>query len=449
MRALVRPILGRPGAVLLPLLLVLSLSGCAELGFDTVESPAPETVATARPPARPSSARPFRPAVPQPVSAKPAIPLAPSCPAPDQGEASEPDSDLTSGSAPASGWFNLKAQGLSSWQDLALPLRRSLAFLESRPREATAVRRGPVRLSWGQLAQSARDLLELLPRLDAEPGLMAERFSWLALAPDPLLTSYFTPEIPASLTRRPGYEHPLYGPPPELAEAETTDIPALPAWPGGPAGEGTLDRRAVDVRRTLAGRGLEIAWARSALDVFYVQLEGAGLLRLPDGHTRTAQFAASNGQRFRPLGDILCERGLLSPDRRGKREVRRLFRERPEEMRELMSENRRYVFFRLLDGPPQGALGKPLTPLVSLATDPSLLPLGSVLILDAEIPAPSGKGTRHIKGPALAQDTGAAIRGAHLDLYMGAGNAVEDAADRVRTRAGLYLLISKNALGHP
>jgi membrane-bound lytic murein transglycosylase A len=192
------------------------------------------------------------------------------------------------------------------------------------------------------------------------------------------------------------------------------------------------------------GRGMDEAAREPALAPFSPPKNKGPGLGLPSGRVRTAQYAASNGRSFRSLSAILCERGLLPPERRSRREVRRFFRDNPGLAAELMAENRRFVFFRLDDGPPLGALNRPLTPLVSVATDPSLLPLGAVLVLDAEIPDPAGRGTRRIRGPALAQDVGAAIRGPRLDLYMGEGAAAEDAAERIKTPVAAYLLLRKD-----
>ncbi|HMM37886.1 MAG TPA: MltA domain-containing protein [Desulfovibrio sp.] len=409
--------------LLLAGLACVTLAACAELQLEPdPPAPAPQVAIRTTPP--------------------PAPPVCPA-PAPASREAREPAPSASRAASVSGSWFDLRAQGLSSWNDLRTPLQRSLAFLESRPAGTEAVRRGCFRPTWGQLAESARELLELLPRLDAEPQLLAERFLWLAVQPGPVMTAYYTPEIPASLTRRKGYEHPLYGPPPELAQADEPGM--LPAWPGA-APEGPARGASDSAAGTLAGRGLEIAWARDPLDVFFMQVEGSGILRLPDGRHKTAQYAASNGRRFRSLGDILAERGLLAPEQRSRKAVRRFFRDNPHMARELMAENRRFVFFRLDDGPPVGALGKPLTPFVSVATDPNLLPLGSVLILEAETPDPSGRGTRRIRGPVLPQDVGSAIKGARLDFYMGEGGAVEEAADRVKNRVTAYMLLSKSAL---
>jgi membrane-bound lytic murein transglycosylase A len=209
------------------------------------------------------------------------------------------------------------------------------------------------------------------------------------------------------------------------------------------------DRRDVDVRGVLAGRGLEIAWARDPVDVFYMQIEGAGRLRLPDGTTRNVLYGARNGHGFTSLGRAMHAKGLLPWAKLSKTHIKEYFSKNPEQMFELMAENRSYVFFRMEDAPPEGAMGKPLTPMVSLATDRELLPLGSLLAFEAEIPrAENGRnvGKRTVTGIGLAQDVGSAIRGSRLDYYIGEGNQVESIASNIMTEATVYLLISKEAL---
>jgi membrane-bound lytic murein transglycosylase A len=335
-----------------------------------------------------------------------------------------------------SGRLSPLGQGLASWTELGEPLSRSLEFVSAKPQQETALQVGGLRLTWGQVGQSLKRLIELLPVLDRRPELLARHFQWYALNPAPLMTAYYTPEIEASLTRRPGYRHPIYGVPEELA--------------GGSPRRPWLDRRAIDVRGALKGRGLEIAWAKDPLDVFWLHVQGCGQLRLPGGSVKRVLYGASNGHGFTGLGQILRERGLLAADRLGREHIRRYFERHPRGMRELLAENRRYIFFRLADDEPEGAMGKPLTPLVSLATDPSLLPLGSVLALEAELPAAPASGfaevPRPVRGIGLVQDVGAAIKGLRLDYYIGAGQEAALVADRVRAPATVYLLLSKEAV---
>jgi membrane-bound lytic murein transglycosylase A len=109
-----------------------------------------------------------------------------------------------------------------------------------------------------------------------------------------------------------------------------------------------------------------------------------------------------------------------------------------------MAENRSYIFFRFTSAASEGSLGKPLTPLVSLATDPNLLPLGAVAVLHAPLSAQSGTGP--LRGIVLAQDAGADIQGCRLDLYLGSGERAERLEATLRTPATLHLLVSKSAL---
>jgi len=322
--------------------------------------------------------------------------------------------------------LSLAGQSLTSYTELAGPLRLSLEHLGRMPRDAPALVRPGGSLTWGQLRQTAGELLALLPGLDANPGLLSERFVWYELAPQPLLTGYYSPELEASAVRAPGFEHPLYAPPPDLAQRPEA-----------------YARRDVDQRGVLAGRGLELAWLKSPADAFLLQTEGGGSLRFADGSLRGVHFAAGNGLAFKGLGQILLDAGALPKERLNREEIRSWCAANPARALELMSENRSYVFFRFTQAASEGAMGKPLTPLVSLATDPSLLPLGAVAVLDALLP---GQPAEPLRSLVLVQDSGADIRGLRLDLYLGSGERAQRLEASLRTPATLHLLVSKNAL---
>jgi membrane-bound lytic murein transglycosylase A len=344
--------------------------------------------------------------------------------------------------------IDIKSQGLPSWNALQGPVQRSLEYALNMPQDEAALVRPGMSLTWGQVVRSLEEFLDLLPHLDQYPELLARRFVWYGMRRKPLMTGYYTAEIEASLDRRPGYEFPIYGVPADLRYGMVRGRKRVYRVEGGRV-KPYFERGDVDVRHVLAGKGLEIAWAKDPVDVFYMQVEGCGRLRLPDGTTRNVLYGAKNGHGFRSLGRILHSRGLLPEGRLSRQHVKAYFAKHPEEMFRLMAENRSYVFFRLEDAPPEGAIGKPLTPMVSLATDRKLLPLGSLLAFEAEIPeAENGRpvGKRTVTGIGLAQDTGTAIQGPRLDYYIGEGNEVEPVANNIKTEATVYLLISKEAL---
>lgn len=321
------------------------------------------------------------------------------------------------------------SQSLQSFADLEGSLRISLAHAAKMPQRAPALTRPTGSLSWGQLKLTLEELLAVLPRLDAEPQLLAERFVWYELSPRPLVTGYYSPELEASPTRAPGFEYPIYASPPELKQSGAR-----------------LDRRAVDIDGALAGRGLELAWLKNPADAFLLQTEGGGVLRFPDGSLRGVHFAATNGYEFKGLGQILLDAGVLPKERLAREHIRAWCAENPARALSLMAANRSYVFFRFTAAASEGSLGKPLTPLVSLATDPGLLPLGSVVAMDLPLSLSDTGTGGALRGLALAQDTGADIRGLRLDLYLGRGERAERLESGLRAPATLHLLVSKSAL---
>jgi len=317
------------------------------------------------------------------------------------------------------------SQSLHSFRDLESSLRVSLEYAARQPQRQAALVRPAGSLTWGQVTKTLRDLLSVLPRLDAEPELLSQNFVWYELAPNPLLTGYYSPEMDASPVRTPGYEYPLYAAPDDLKN-----------------GARNYDRRSIDLDGALAGRGLELAWLPNPADPFLLQTEGGGVLRFPDGRTQGVHFAGTNGMEFNGLGQILLDSGVLPKERLSRENIRQWCAQNSAQAMELMTKNRSYVFFRFTAAAGEGSLGKPLTPLVSLATDPSLLPMGAVAALDVPLPSSSGP----LRGLVLAQDTGADIRGLRLDLFLGGGAQAERLVSSLRTPAALHLLVSKSAL---
>jgi len=84
-----------------------------------------------------------------------------------------------------------------------------------------------------------------------------------------------------------------------------------------------------------------------------------------------------------------------------------------------------------------GAANVPLTPLYSAAVDPSIIPLGSILL--AQVPKLDAYGNLigHEFRLLLAQDKGGAIKGSgHIDWYQGIGE-----------RSPLFMQVNSSNLG--
>jgi membrane-bound lytic murein transglycosylase A len=316
------------------------------------------------------------------------------------------------------------AQNLGSWRDLDAALARSLAHAVSRPAGEQALDCPGLRLTYGNLAATLRRLRALLPRLEACPDLLAREFTWYRIGPDFSATGYYEPTLRADLAPSAAYPHPLYRLPPDLR-------PGVPYH----------TRQDIDRRRVLAGRGLELAWVQSETEAFFLQVQGSGRLIFPDGKSVHVLFAGGNNRPYRSLGRIARERGLLPPEEINMFSLRMLLDENPGRRAALLDQNSSYVFFRLSEDGPYGAMGQPLTPWVSLATDRRVLPHGTLAFLVLALPEPGG--SRTFKALALPQDTGSAISGRRLDLFCGPGREAEYAAARLDAAAAVYVLTAK------
>ncbi len=230
------------------------------------------------------------------------------------------------------------------------------------------------------------------------------------------ITGYFLPEIAAARDRRPGFAVPIYGP--------VTDMGPLP------------DRAAI-AGGALAGLAPVVAWAADPVDLFFLQIQGSGRLRLPDGSVIGVGYAGHNGRGYVAIGRVLVARGLLTADRATMPAIAALLRAQADGGAALMAENPRYVFFRETAADAAvGTIGVPLTAQASAAIDPAVIPYGTPLLVSAAGGAAAGLW--------IAQDSGGAIRGANrIDSYWGAGDAAADVAGRLNVQAGVTLLLPR------
>lgn len=193
------------------------------------------------------------------------------------------------------------------------------------------------------------------------------------------------------------------------------------------------DERARITAGSLAGRDLELAYAEDPVELFFLEVQGSGRLRLPDGNVMRVGYAGQNGRDYTGIGRLMKERGLV---RNGSmQEIMAWLRANPAEGQAIMNENRSYVFFRELTGDgPVGALGIAVTPRATVAADPRFVPLGAPVILSLD--------RAEANGLWIAQDTGGAIKGANrFDSFWGAGADARRIAGGMSGRGSAWLLL--------
>lgn len=261
-----------------------------------------------------------------------------------------------------------------------------------------------------------------------------------------LVTGYYEAELTGALAPNGRATAPIYERPADLV---TADLGVFePKLKGervvGQVVEGKLQpyltRAEIDAG-ALDGRARPLLWADDPIDVFFLQIQGSGKVRLEDGSERRIGFAASNGHDFTAIGRILLDEGKVPRSQASMQGIRQWLRDNPREAQAVMARNKRYIFFRWIDGDgPIGAEGVALTPGRSLAIDPGMVPLGTPLFIDTTDPVER----RPLRRLMVAQDSGAAIKGPlRADFFWGAGEAALVYAGGMKQQARFYLLLPK------
>ncbi|MDR1658777.1 MAG: MltA domain-containing protein [Desulfovibrio sp.] len=317
-------------------------------------------------------------------------------------------------------------QNLKSWMDIAPTLRKSLLYVKGKAGDAVAVQRPGLTLTYGDLARTLTRLRELLPLLDAEPRLFLLHFRWIELSGGISYSGYYEPTVRASRTRTAGYPQAIYYCPPELKNRRRRG--------------GFYNRRTIEEKQVLAGRGLELAWVADPVDSFFLEIQGSGRLLFEDGTQIYVNYDCQNGHKYKSSGKIMREKGLL--ERGDIHEQRAWFGKNPDRVREILNDNPSYVFFRLGDRGPLGAMGHEVDAWLSLATSRNHIPLGAVVAYGVNAPD-QRHGRVPLRGIGFAQDVGGAIKGNRIDIFCGSGERADYVASYLDDKGPAWVLVAK------
>jgi membrane-bound lytic murein transglycosylase A len=261
-----------------------------------------------------------------------------------------------------------------------------------------------------------------------------------------LITGYYEPLLTGSRTRNTRFRYPIYGVPDDLLAIDLGDLyPELKNLRLRGRLEGRrvvpyFDRAKIEGGAApVAGR--EIAWVEDPVELFFLQIQGSGRIKLDNGETLRLGYADQNGHPYRSLGRLLVDRGDLPLERASMQGIKAWAKQNPDKLQEALNYNASYVFFREMpaDLPgPLGALGVPLTARRSIAIDARYVPLGAPVFLATTLP----NSREPLNRLMLAQDTGGAIRGAvRADFFWGFGDEAATLAGRMRQSGKMWVLL--------
>ena len=319
----------------------------------------------------------------------------------------------------------------------------------------------------GALGLSSDDLLPLLDEAqttEPQDAAAARRFFEARCVPflirraegkKGFVTAFFEPEIEVRAAPDAVFRFPFYRRPDDLIDLDDANRPAgLDAsYMFGRRQDGVVsaypDRGEID-RGYLAGRGLEIAWAKSKVDVFFVHVQGAARLRYGDGSVGRITYAAKAGHPFSAVGRLLIDRGKIDAATVSMQSIRDWLYAHPDEADEVLWHNRSYIFFReaAVDDAAAGPIAAAKVPLLagrSLAVDRLIHTFGFPFFIRSET-LTHLDGGRPFQRLMLALDTGSAIVGpARGDIFTGSGYEAGELAGTVRNDADFYILVPNEA----
>ena len=264
-----------------------------------------------------------------------------------------------------------------------------------------------------------------------------------------LITGYYEPLLRGSRERSDEFRYPLYGVPEDLL---VVDLGAVYPQLNGLRLRGRLegnrvvpyhDRARLDDEPALL-QGGEILWVDDPVDVFFLHVQGSGLVELADGSFTGVGYAQQNGHPYQSIGRVLIDMGELEADTVTLFTIKDWLRANPERVNEILGRNPSYIFFELRDAEadgPVGSLNVALTPRRSIAVDRNVIPLGAPVWLQTTLPDERQSPFDRLM---LAQDTGGAIRGnVRADVFWGRGDEAERLAGLMKQRGRLFVLLPK------
>ena len=234
------------------------------------------------------------------------------------------------------------------------------------------------------------------------------------------ITGYYEAEITGSRFQKNPNQFPIYGLPVAYKNDKTYPTRA------------SIDKASLDAPI--------IAWADNEIDLFIMHVQGSGRIVTQDDEVIHVGFAGSNNRKFKGLGAIMADAGVVKDVVRSMPNIREWCLANPDKAHELMMKNDRFIFFKEINGEtPIGSAGIALTPERSLAVDTEYIPMHTPMWL--ETTTPEGFPLDQLM---VAQDTGAAIKGGiRADFFWGYGEDAFITAGHMNQKGRYYLLLPR------
>ncbi len=350
-----------------------------------------------------------------------------------------------------------------SWEDdldvesLSQAIRQSIRYYRSIP-EFSEFDYMDTRYSPREMEASLNLFLEIIQTYQGEQRIAEIQKKFLFFESknsnnSAFFTGYYEPILSGRLNPNDEFPTPLYATPADLLSA---DLGAFSEKWEGRRIFGKIkghqfipydSREQIVYQHSLQERVDPLVYVENDIELFFLQIQGSGLVQLPDGHLKRVNYAAQNGHPYRAIGRLLIEEDKVPREKMSMQAIKDYLYNNPEEVRRILNYNPSYTFFREVEEGPLGYMEVPLTAGRSIAMDRKLIPRGGLVYVTTQIPLFENDeiiGLKPFTRFMLTQDTGGAIRGhGRGDIFWGHGQIAELTAGHMQHSGRVFLLIAR------
>ncbi len=242
-------------------------------------------------------------------------------------------------------------------------------------------------------------------------------------------TGYYEVELDGSLIPSKRYRFPVYAPPSNIKSLKGTS---------------SLSRNSIN-NGYLRGKNLEIAWVDNEARLFFMHIQGSGVIKLAEGGELKLSFAEQNGFSYKAIGPSFKKYGACNLY--SALDMMNWLHANPVIGSKIMAENQSYIFFKKRPGnsTPIGAQGVPLESERSIAIDSGIYPYGAPIWVETSLPNTKNYKSIPYHHLFIAQDRGGAIKGGiRADIFFGRNKRAEEIACYMNQEGRYYILFPKS-----
>jgi membrane-bound lytic murein transglycosylase A len=353
-------------------------------------------------------------------------------------------------------------------QSLIKAAKESLSYLDKLP-SSKLFKAGDVEFSAAQYAEALRKLLAIMEKRQISVQDVISLFDVYAYKVEiqdtssqsrpgegviygtgqVLATGYYEPILEGNYRPSKEYSYPIYPVPENLIKVSLDlfnvncgDVSTIVGRVEGHKLVPYYSRREIDEG---ALKGTQpLVWVKNPVDAFFLQVQGSGIIRFPDGTERRLGYGSGNGRPYRSIGKYMIDQGWMSKDEVSMQAIKAYLMSHPDKLWPTLWYNENYVFFRWVEEGPKGSLNVFLTPERSIASDRRFYPPATLSFISTVVPdghynyKPFNRWVFH-------QDAGGAIKGpGRVDIFFGSGNEAGEKAGRMKYQGTLLLFLPKN-----